>query len=131
MLGIPFRPWAQIRRGERGGKTTVKQFLLVAMLACSLSACMVATSSNVADQGSGPPRDQPFGKGNAGNDTLHQPSGGALAANSSGQSIPPRDPPFGKGDQSNDTLHQPSSGTLTASPSDPIPPRDQPFGKGT
>ena len=112
-------------------ENTVKQFLLVAMLAFSLSACMVATSSNVADQGSNPPRDPPFGRGNAANDTLHQPSGGTLSSNSSGQSIPPREPPFGKGDQSNDTLHQPSGGAFTASPSDPIPPRDQPFGKGT
>jgi len=108
----------------------VKQFLAVAVLASTLAACAVAPSSNMADRGN-PPRDPPFGKGNASNDTLHQPSGGALASNSSGQSIPPRDPPFGKGDQSNDTLHQPSGGTFTASPSDPIPPRDQPFGKGT
>lgn len=111
-------------------KTTeniVKKFLLaVAFTSVFAAGAMAQTSSPGA-----PPRDPPFGKGNASNDTMHEPSatGSGPSYSSSDQSIPPRDPPFGKGNASNDTMHEPNSAD-TERASNQIPPRDPPFGKG-
>jgi hypothetical protein len=63
----------------------VKKFLLAAEF----------TSAYNSNNGLSP-RDPPFGKGNAENDTMHQPNS-ARAAHTSSQSILPKDPPFGKG----------------------------------
>ena len=66
-----------------------------------------------------PPRDPPFGKGNPGNDGMHEPnSAGSKYSYSPGNQIPPRDPPFGKGDADNDTTHLPSSATTRGMASD-------------
>lgn len=84
----------------------MKKFVLAIVFASALTASAIAQTSGVA------PRDPPFGKGDAGNDTMHEPSSAGSARHSaSDQSIPPRDPPFGKGDAGNDTSHLPSSAT--------------------
>jgi len=70
---------------------------LAATLSLARAGCNVAQNSNLADQGIAS-RDPPFGKGNAGNDTMHQPAGNAAAqASTPSEIIPPRDPPFAKG----------------------------------
>jgi hypothetical protein len=103
----------------------VKKFLLAAAFTSVFSVGAIAQTSN---QGI-PPRDPPFGKGNADNDTLHRPSSAGFA-HTSYQSIPPRDPPFGKGNADNDTMHLPSSAATVHTSHQGIPPRDPPFGKG-
>ena len=65
------------------------------------------------------PREPAFGKGNADNDTMHEPnSAGSKYSYSPGNPISPRDPPFGKGDADNDTSHLPSSATTRGMASD-------------
>ena len=110
----------------------MKKVVLIAALGAVLGGCSAAQNTPQANSGLSP-RDPPFGKGQASNDTMHLPSsaGTAYAANSA--VIPPRDPPYGKGQASNDTMHLPSgtgtSQSYSQSP-DQIPPRDPPFGKG-
>src|SRR5580704_5398217 len=103
----------------------VKKLLLAAAFTSVFSIGAIAQTSNQSI----PPRDPPFGKGNADNDTMRLPSSAGIA-HSSNQSIPPRDPPFGKGNAGNDTMHLPSSATTAHSSDQIIPPRDPPFGKG-
>jgi len=97
----------------------VKKFLLAAAFTSVFSVGAIAQSS--------PPRDPPYGKGNADNDSMHLPSGTGNA-HSSNQN-PPRDPPYGKGNADNDTTHLPS-GTGNTHSSNQNPPRDPPYGKG-
>ena len=103
----------------------VKKFLLAAAFTSLLSVGAIAQTSNQSI----PPRDPPFGKGNADNDTMHRPSAAGFS-HISDQSIPPRDPPFGKGNADNDTMHRPSAADFTHTSHQSIPPRDPPFGKG-
>ena len=110
---------------RKSSEKIVKKFLLAAALTSVFSVGAIAQTSNQSI----PPRDPPFGKGNADNDTMHLPSS-AGTAHSSDQIIPPRDPPFGKGNAGNDTMHLPSSATTAHSSDQIIPPRDPPFGKG-
>ena len=74
----------------------VKQFVLVAALGCAMMACSAAQTYSASSHQLIPPRDPPYGKGNAGNDTMHRPSGSATYSPSSNEVIPPRDPPFGR-----------------------------------
>lgn len=91
----------------------MKKFVLAIAFASAFTASAIAQTSGVA------PRDPPFGKGDAGNDTMHQTSSAGTARHSaSDRSIPPRDPPFGKGDAGNDTSHLPSSATTRGMASD-------------
>ncbi len=91
----------------------MKKFVLAIAFASALATGAIAQTSGVA------PRDPPFGKGDAGNDTMHQASSAGSARHSaSNQSIPPRDPPFGKGNAGNDTSHLPSSATTRGMASD-------------
>ena len=99
----------------------MKKIILAVAFASVFAAGAIAQSV--------PPRDPPFGKGNAGNDTMHEPSS-AGNGYTSNQSIPPRDPPFGKGNASNDTMHEPNSAGNGYTSNQSIPPRDPPFGKG-
>jgi hypothetical protein len=70
------------------------------------------------------PREPAFGKGNADNDTMHEPnSAGSKYSYSSGNQTPPRDPPFGKGDADNDTSHLPSSATARGASTDTSKPK--------
>jgi hypothetical protein len=88
-------------------ETIVKKFLLTAAFAGAFASGAIAQTPNPNLA----PRDPPFGKGNPGNDTMHEPNsaGSAHSDISSDQSIPPRDPPFGRGNAGNDTTHLPSS----------------------
>ena len=113
----------------------MKKFVLVAALGgalgCALGAGAIAQTLPRPNTDLAP-RDPPFGKGNASNDTMHQPSGSLTAqalGSSSHQMISPRDPPFGKGDASNDSMHLSASSPAHASTYRVIPPRDPPFGK--
>ncbi len=84
----------------------MKKFVLAIAFASALTAGAIAQTSGLA------PRDPPFGKGDASNDSMHEPnSAGSKYGYGSGNQIPPRDPPFGKGDADNDTSHLPSSAT--------------------
>ena len=84
----------------------MKKLVLAIAFASALTASAIAQTSGVA------PRDPPFGKGDTGNDTMHQASSaGSARYSASDQSIPPRDPPFGKGNPGNDSMHLPSSAT--------------------
>ena len=86
----------------------MKKIVLAAAFAAAFAASAMAQSDS-----SIPPRDPPFGKGNPGNDTMHEPnSAGSGPSESSPDQIPQRDPPFGRGNAGNDTMHLPSS-TLT------------------
>jgi hypothetical protein len=106
----------------------VKKLVLAAALASALAGCAAApSSSSHADRGE-PPRDPPFGKGLASNDTLNEPSA-AGAGYTSNQVIPPRDPPFGRGDASYSSSGG-TTGQSFGSSNQTIPPRDPPFGKG-
>ena len=73
------------------------RFLFAAALSFALAGCNLTQTASLPDSKL-PPRDPPYGKGNAGNDTLHVPSGNTAVAQTSGGSdpIPPRDPPYGK-----------------------------------
>jgi hypothetical protein len=110
---------------RKNSEKIVKKFLLAAAFTSVFVVGAIAQTSNQ----SFPPRDPPFGKGNADNDTMHLP-GSVAIAHSSDQSIPPRDPPFGKGNADNDTMHLPGSAATAHSSDQIIPPRDPPFGKG-
>jgi hypothetical protein len=114
-----------ILRKRNNLETIVKKFLLAAAFTSVFSVGAIAQTSNQSI----PPRDPPYGKGNADNDTMHLPSSAGYA-HSSDQSIPPRDPPYGKGNAGNDTLHLPSSAGYAHSSNQSIPPRDPPYGKG-
>ena len=103
----------------------VKKFLLAAAFISVFSVGAIAQTSNQSI----PPRDPPFGKGNADNDTM-RPASSAGNAHSSYQSLPPRDPPFGKGNADNDTMHLPSATGNAHSSNQSIPPRDPPYGRG-
>jgi len=110
---------------RKNSEKIVKKFLLAAAFTSVFSVGAIAQTSN---QGI-PPRDPPFGKGNADNDTAHLTNAGA-SVYTAHQSIPPRDPPFGKGDADNDTAHLTSAGASAHTSDQIIPPRDPPFGKG-
>jgi hypothetical protein len=114
-----------ILRKRNTSEMIVKKFLLAAAFTSVFSVGAIAQTSNQSI----PPRDPPYGKGNADNDTMHLPSSAGYA-HSSDQSIPPRDPPYGKGNAGNDTLHLPSSAGYAHSSNQSIPPRDPPYGKG-
>ena len=83
---------------RKNSEKIVKKFLLAAAFTSVFAVGAIAQTSNQSI-----PRDPPFGKGNADNDTMHLP-GSAAIAQTSNQSIPPRDPPFGKGNAGNDTM---------------------------
>ena len=96
----------------------MKKFVLAIAFASALTASAIAQTSGLA------PRDPPFGKGDAGNDTMHEASSaGSARYSASNQSIPPRDPPFGKGDAGNDTSRLPSSATTRGMASDGAKPK--------
>jgi hypothetical protein len=106
-------------------KTTekiVKKFLLAAAFTSVFAAGAIA-------QNGLSPRDPPFGKGDASNDTMHEPNSAGPAYNSN-NGLAPRDPPFGKGNAENDTMHQPNSARATRASNQSILPKDPPFGKG-
>ena len=91
----------------------MKKLVLAVAFASAFAASAIAQTSGLA------PRDPPFGKGNAGNDSMHEPnSAGSKYGYSSENQISPRDPPFGKGDAGNDTSHLPSSATTRGMASD-------------
>ena len=119
---------------QQSSEGPLKKLVLIAALGAVLGGCSAAQNTPQADSGLAP-RDPPFGKGLASNDTMHLPSGSGTSQSygRSSYQIPPRDPPFGKGLASNDTMHLPSGDDASQSysqSSDPIPPRDPPFGKG-
>jgi hypothetical protein len=104
----------------------VKKFLLAIAFTSVFAAGAMAQSSGQGVT----PRDPPFGRGDASNDTMHEPnSAGSGHGYGSNQGLLPRDPPFGRGDASNDTMHEPSSAD-TARAANQNPPRDPPYGKG-
>ena len=86
---------------------SVKKLLLIAALGSLLAACSVAETTHQADAGL-MPRDPPYAKGNASNDTFHQAGQAPVTYAANSAPIPPRDPPYAKGDASNDTFHLPS-----------------------
>ena len=75
----------------------MKKVVLVAALGSVLAGCSVAQTTPTANAGL-EPRDPPYGKGNAGNDTMNQAGGstGGQGYGTSSYPIPPRDPPYGK-----------------------------------
>jgi hypothetical protein len=104
----------------------VKKFVLAVAFASAFVAGAIAQTSGLA------PRDPPFGKGDASNDTMNEPSSAGSAHGYRTSELPPRDPPFGKGNPGNDGMHEPNSAgsKYSYSPGNQIPPRDPPFGKG-
>ena len=108
----------------------MRKLVLIAALGSLLGACSVAETTHQADAGL-MPRDPPYAKGDASNDTFHQQGQASAAYASNSAPIPPRDPPYAKGDASNDTFHVPGQAPAAyASNSAPIPPRDPPYAKG-
>ncbi|WP_298259685.1 hypothetical protein [Bradyrhizobium sp.] len=85
----------------------MKKLFLIAALGSLLAACSVAETTHQANADL-VPRDPPFAKGNASNDTFHLPGQAPTANASNSAPIPPRDPPYAKGNASNDTFHSPS-----------------------
>ena len=73
----------------------MKKFLVATAMTFALAGCNLTQTASLPDSKL-PPRDPPFGKGNAGNDTLHVSSEGTLAQTGT-DPISPRDPPYGKG----------------------------------
>ena len=122
---LPLAMHCPILCKRKTSEKIVKKFLLAAAFTSAFSVGAIAQISNQST----PPRDPPFGKGNASNDTMHEPSAGA-SAHASDQSVPPRDPPFGRGNADNDTMHLPNSAASRHTSDQSIPPRDPPFGKG-
>jgi hypothetical protein len=104
----------------------VKKFVLAVAFASAFAAGAIAQTSGLA------PRDPPFGKGDASNDTMNEPNSTGTTHGASNQNLLPREPAFGKGNAGNDSMHEPNSAgsKYSYSSGNQIPPRDPPFGKG-
>jgi hypothetical protein len=104
----------------------VKKFILAVVFTSVLAS--VFASGAIAQNGLSP-RDPPFGKGDASNDTMHEPNSAGPAYNAN-NGLAPREPPFGKGNAENDTMHLPNSARAARTSNQNILPKDPPFGKG-